>query len=763
MYFPELHARRNRVEKSEKGTNKWMWTHPVYSAWHDQNSSLLWIYGKPGCGKSTLAATLLRSLEEKEKGFIVADFFYSSRGGSTEVSHRLMMQSILYQLLERNEFLYPVFRPTFRRLRAQGHQDIIWPYAELCSMFSALAADPVDIDGAKPHRFLLLLDGLDESEEKVSDGPKRQSVLHFLFHLCSTKSRNIFKIIALSRAERDITGALCGSCSIDMRDVNGSDIERIVHAGMANLWRYITAHDEDQLQSAGSLGLEDSAEDDEEEGKVIAENTTPDVPELDFLRDYILKHADGVTLWVVMIIRELLEVAKSGTCTMLQLQAMLSTIPTSLNDLYRDVVRKIRTGPYSNIKQARYVFSWVLFAGRTLRVDELRDAIAMFHWDDSLTEKGGEQFLRENRVGQLTRTWNPTRALLSNICGGFLEIVPCGIEPSQTTWKYRSVRPDDYVQLIHQTAKDFLLTDPEAKFLELARDTNMTAIVTPCVNYFTMTLSWKLNYYTRDSEVNKRKIMHALQDRPLLAYILEHLSTHLRDGSLDEQSMATAHTALEKCFMFGDPEHLSAACAFLTQWAEEHGFIKVEIRHTEYDSKHNSLPVPDVTQSQPLASWISKRQRARYSKEDEPLYHTFVVRSNVFYLFHCKLILFACELGLLENLRILRAVSATAALNTLETGISEACQHGHHLIVRFLLAQDADSNFWGQSNHTHRLHLAITGGHLLVVKELLKSPKINIHLVHEPDKKTSVQLAESLGHTEIVQLLDEYDRGLYRS
>jgi hypothetical protein len=159
-----------------------------------------------------------------------------------------------------------------------------------------------------------------------------------------------------------------------------------------------------------------------------------------------------------MIIRELLKIAESGAFTVQQLRKTLSSIPTSLHELYLDILGKVKTGKHSNVKQAKYIFSWLLFAGRTLRVDEFRDVTAMFHWGKS---SRSESFLQRNRVRHYTKSWNPTRTLIANLCEALIEIVPSNKKPSSEFWYNRNVSGDDSVQLIHQTAKDFLLSNPD--------------------------------------------------------------------------------------------------------------------------------------------------------------------------------------------------------------------------------------------------------------------------------------------------------------
>jgi energy-coupling factor transporter ATP-binding protein EcfA2 len=81
------------VETAHAETGTWLKDDPGYTSWESSDSSgLLLIRGKPGSGKSTLAKYTLESLKSKYPvtandgeqtpvNVLVADFFYSLRGG----------------------------------------------------------------------------------------------------------------------------------------------------------------------------------------------------------------------------------------------------------------------------------------------------------------------------------------------------------------------------------------------------------------------------------------------------------------------------------------------------------------------------------------------------------------------------------------------------------------------------------------------------------------------------------------------------------
>ena len=136
-----------------------------------------------------------------------------------------------------------------------------------------------------------------------------------------------------------------------MKDVNKADITRIVTLGTVRLWRQMRAS-EDDLQLRTKFPMHDSTGV-EDADLHVGIDSVPEASELDFVAEYLLAHADGVILWVVMIIRELLKIAESGAFTVQQLRKILSSIPTSLHELYLEILGKIKTGKHSNLKQAQ--------------------------------------------------------------------------------------------------------------------------------------------------------------------------------------------------------------------------------------------------------------------------------------------------------------------------------------------------------------------------------------------------------------------------
>jgi ankyrin repeat domain-containing protein 50 len=55
----------------------------------------------------------------------------------------------------------------------------------------------------------------------------------------------------------------------------------------------------------------------------------------------------------------------------------LASLPANINELYRDTLRRICAQPPGKAQLARDVLAWVLFATRSLAIEELQEAVAI--------------------------------------------------------------------------------------------------------------------------------------------------------------------------------------------------------------------------------------------------------------------------------------------------------------------------------------------------------------------------------------------------
>ncbi|TDZ15835.1 Vegetative incompatibility protein HET-E-1 [Colletotrichum orbiculare MAFF 240422] len=500
LLFTELHARRDRVAYSEENTSNWIWSNPTYQDWLKLDSGFLWIFGKAGSGKSTLGAYLQRSLSRDKDGATLLDFFYSARAGPSERGHVYMLRSVLYQMLHKSAALYPAFQGFYRK--SYGRPAPQWTFEDLeqCMYVLQFAKEREMVKGCT---YLLVIDGLDESEDNDVSGVPRERALNMLSRLCLPNGNHTFKIIALSRNETVIKRHIPTRHFLDMKDMNKRDIEQIIDADIKRMWQKIR-HSAD-LPNVSSEDHPDVYESDKKHYK------------LDVIRQRLIDHADGVILWVVLVLRELGALFEDPSCTPTRILKALDQIPENLEDLYEDMFVRLRASPTRSHAKAALLFTWLLFAQSTLKVCEVRDIVAIFNWRISDPSATGRNNLANHRNLQSNDNWQPTKRLLEDLCGGFVEVIPQERLSSGTSPSDYAVKPGDSVQLIHQTAREFLL-DPKSELKSTGALGTVDDIRWICVNYLELIFENPLP--TSPAHEALEHMVRQLQESPLMGYIL---------------------------------------------------------------------------------------------------------------------------------------------------------------------------------------------------------------------------------------------------
>jgi hypothetical protein len=93
-------------------------------------------------------------------------------------------------------------------------------------------------------------------------------------------------------------------------------------------------------------------------------------------KEYIVQNAQGVFIWVHLVREELLRYARTG-CTKNQLFRFLKSLPTELEEFYKRILHELENRKEEEIKDGLRMFQFVLFAYRPLRLEELKQALAI--------------------------------------------------------------------------------------------------------------------------------------------------------------------------------------------------------------------------------------------------------------------------------------------------------------------------------------------------------------------------------------------------
>jgi len=169
------------------------------------------------------------------------------------------------------------------------------------------------------------------------------------------------------------------------------------------------------------------------------------------IQQVLIDGANGMFLWVSLILDDL---KNSFTTKPRIIREKLKTLPSTLPDLYKDILRKIKP---ENQPAANTILQWVVWAMRPLTLKELTIATAIRPHDTSLSTMEDEMELDMKTVLRL-------------IFGPMLKI-----------------EANDTVHLVHQSARDFLrsnsLSGQSPALWNLSSTKSNLRLATSCLTY----------------------------------------------------------------------------------------------------------------------------------------------------------------------------------------------------------------------------------------------------------------------------------------
>jgi hypothetical protein len=206
-----------------------------------------------------------------------------------------MLQSILYDILDKDESFFYHFQSNYRNHR-KSSQGVLakWTYDSLKDVLSSLG------DHQQTKRLYLVIDAVDESDDE-----DRRDILKRLFDLCSRSKCCVFKIFVASRPVPELDHRISNihHSSIKLQDQTEPAIKKFACSFLGP-----------------DLGFT---------GNLLHKATT-----------YIVDHAQGVFLWVVLVWKELLPFAEGGYRKK-EIFEQLKKLPTELEDFYEHILKKL--------------------------------------------------------------------------------------------------------------------------------------------------------------------------------------------------------------------------------------------------------------------------------------------------------------------------------------------------------------------------------------------------------------------------------------
>ena len=327
LYFSQFDARREEVRDAHLQTFEWIFddsgqaVYPWYNfvEWLKGKSSLYWVNGKAGSGKSTLMnficadeRTKTHLLQWRSEDPIILTFFFWNAGSTLQKSSSGLLRSLLYQLLHHDKRLIPTILAMVPD-QILKDANAAWSTRQLGRIFTQaidLATRPICI----------FLDGLDEFDEDED----------YLIHMITSLSaKPDLKLCVSSRPSHNLSSAFRGFPWLRLQDLTRKDMQIYV--------------DDFLLKSPKVAYLS------QQDGQGASE-----------LAQSVVEKAQGVFLWVRLVVNILLR-GLGNQDSWIELQKRLDILPSDIEKLYSHMWSRLNEDREIYREQAALWFRTILF------------------------------------------------------------------------------------------------------------------------------------------------------------------------------------------------------------------------------------------------------------------------------------------------------------------------------------------------------------------------------------------------------------------
>ena len=327
LSFSPLDHQLDKNLSALPGTCKWFFNHLEYQTWlKESHSSLLWVTGKPGCGKTVLLSYVGKYLAQRRQiETITVSWFCDSATRTTTSAFQILVVIIFAALSRRRRTSNVRLRQTLASIKADTPTKI-FPSTirhHLRVIMDSLMSD---------EKLFLILDGIDEG-----DGSERL-ILDEIYFASKQKKQPQLKCMFSSRPRPD--NHLWATCvsKIDLNEER--EVQYDLHA-------FATSKVNMLIQKIPRIGIY----------------------RLELL-DKLCSGAGGMFLGARLISDYLVNHNMFGGSVGIDL---IRSIAVSLEEFYDEMLWMVSQ---RNGCAARNLFQWVLCARRPLHILELKAALA---------------------------------------------------------------------------------------------------------------------------------------------------------------------------------------------------------------------------------------------------------------------------------------------------------------------------------------------------------------------------------------------------
>ncbi|KAF2874657.1 hypothetical protein BDV95DRAFT_296211 [Massariosphaeria phaeospora] len=333
LYLTDSYIDREALTRTKgrrvPGTCEWITQHPTYQYWlHGTgSSSLLWISGGPGKGKTMMSIFLTEELAKSPTANVI--YYFCSAQDEKRNTTTGVLRSFVHQILRcMPEFLnhtQPFFESRERIQETLSSMETLW------IIFQRMVTD-VDL-----HPIYCVLDGLDECDEaglrflvvKIAGifSPDIPSAAQTGFKLVIV-SRHIHRLGGIHRCKKI-------NLDIDNDDAVKNDVKQFIHARVL------------ELSSLDGFNQEPH----------------------EHIQTTFIERAKGTFLWVGFAMTELV---RQTTCS--QVLTALDKLPVGLHAVYNQIILRI---PKAHRATSFKILRWVTMAETPLSLEQLGSATGL--------------------------------------------------------------------------------------------------------------------------------------------------------------------------------------------------------------------------------------------------------------------------------------------------------------------------------------------------------------------------------------------------
>ncbi|KAL9121680.1 MAG: hypothetical protein Q9187_001757 [Circinaria calcarea] len=422
----------------QEGTGDWLLNSSEFANWLNGATRTLWCPGMPGAGKTILASKAIdyigRDITKRDVGiaYIYCNYKDVSQTGTGFVA------SLLQQLLQQRPETPPEVTALYEQHSPRNTTPSLSEYARVLQQQVLCFSD-----------VYLIIDALDECPDNA-----RSEVLDEINRLPSN--------IHFLATSRHIP-------TIERRFRDAPRLE--VKARDEDIMTYLTSWIDGKDACGGLISADPTLRD-----SVIST---------------ITKKADGMFL-----LAELYKNLLQGEDNRRDLLKTLQSLPIGLNDTYDQAMLRIETQGQRQVKRAKQVLSWIVFAERALTIEQLQCALAIEPGDTSLDKDA-----------------LPDEHLMVSVCAGLVVID----------------RKNNIIRLVHYTAMEYFKSTRTTRFPYADRN-----IAATCLTY----LSFE-KFAEEECLLNLRTFRELKESYVLLDYASQQWGNHARKAFRRGQDITT--------------------------------------------------------------------------------------------------------------------------------------------------------------------------------------------------------------------------------